>query len=270
MLVTRRPILRQFCREHPMPFLPVHVKEQLFSRKSLIWVDMHHQLLKMVSATIDILKKELHLEQESVVLSEEVVNGLVLVDIINGFCTVGAGPLAPREPNQQMTGMIEESVRLTRLFCEKKWPIFAFIDSHRPDQSEHPYPPHCVSGSDESNFVPGSMEKIDGSMEKDGSNVFIDWIKTNSIKSILVVGVCTDICVLDFVCSAISAINHGFLNPLEEVVVYSNGCATFDFPTEIAQNIKHGLAHPQELMHHVGLYMAKERGARIANKVSLP
>lgn len=47
----------------------------------------------MVSPTVDILKSEIPLEQESVVLSEDVVTGLVLVDIINGFCTVGAGNL---------------------------------------------------------------------------------------------------------------------------------------------------------------------------------
>ena len=47
----------------------------------------------MVSQAVDLLKNELPLEQESVGLPEDVVNGLVLVDIINGFCSVGAGNL---------------------------------------------------------------------------------------------------------------------------------------------------------------------------------
>lgn len=47
----------------------------------------------MVSHTVELLKNEIPLEQESVVLTEDTVNGLVLVDIINGFCTVGAGNL---------------------------------------------------------------------------------------------------------------------------------------------------------------------------------
>ena len=47
----------------------------------------------MVSQTTELLKNELPLEQELVVLPEDVVTGLVLVDIINGFCTVGAGNL---------------------------------------------------------------------------------------------------------------------------------------------------------------------------------
>ncbi|XP_031275199.1 nicotinamidase 1-like [Pistacia vera] len=238
----------------------------------------------MVSQTIDILKNELPLDQQLVVLPDDVVTGLVLVDIINGFCTVGAGNLAPREPNRQISGMIDESAGLARQFCEKRLPVLAFLDSHHPNKPEDPYPPHCIAGTDESNLVPAlqwleqepnvTMRRKDcfdgylGSIEEDGSNVFVDWVKNNHIKAILVVGVCTDICVLDFVCSTLSAKNRGFLGPLEEVVVYSRACATFDVPLNIARNTKGALAHPQEFMHHVGLYMAKERGAKIANQVS--
>ena len=47
----------------------------------------------MVSKTIDMLRNELPVQQESLVLSGEVPTGLVLVDVVNGFCTVGAGNL---------------------------------------------------------------------------------------------------------------------------------------------------------------------------------
>ncbi|KAF8406096.1 hypothetical protein HHK36_008176 [Tetracentron sinense] len=216
----------------------------------------------MVFQTLDLLKNELPLVQESLVLSQDFTTGLVLVDVINGFCTVGAGNLAPTEPNEQISGMVDESARLAKVFCEKKWPVLAFLDSHHPDKPEHPYPPHCIAGTDESNLVPALqwLEKepnvtirrkdcIDGflgSIEKDGSNMFVNWLKINNIKAILVVGICTDICVLDFVCSALSARNRGFLTPLEDVVVYSRGCATFDFPVQVAINIKDAIAHPQK------------------------
>ncbi|KAJ9174973.1 hypothetical protein P3X46_013563 [Hevea brasiliensis] len=238
----------------------------------------------MVSQTADLLKNELPLELEAVVLPEDGVTGLVLVDIINGFCTVGAGNLAPREPNRQISGMINESATLARVFCEKNWPVLAFLDSHHPNKPEEPYPPHCISGTDESNLVPAlqwleketnvTIRRKDcfdgflGSIQDDGSNVFVDWVKHNQIKTMVVVGICTDICVLDFVSSTLSARNLGFLSPLEKVVVYSRGCATFDVPLHVARNTKGALVHPQELMHHVGLYMAKERGAIIASEVS--
>lgn len=64
----------------------------------------------------------------------------------------------------------------------------------------------------------------------------------------LVVGICTDICVLDFVSSALSARNRGFLAPLEEVIVYSRGCATFDIPLEVAKAVKDVVSHPQVLL----------------------
>jgi nicotinamidase-related amidase len=238
----------------------------------------------MVFKTVDLVKNEIPFEEESVVFSKDVNTGLVLVDIINGFCTVGSGNLAPREPNRLITEMINESAKLARVFCDKKWPIMAFLDSHHPGKLEHPYPPHWITGTDESNLVPAlqwlerepnvTIRRKDcydgyiGSMEEDGSNLFIDWVKTNQIKALLVVGICTDICVLDFVCSTLSARNRGFLTPLEDVVVYSHGCATFDFPVSVAKNTKDTVAHPQELMHHVGLYMAKGRGAKIAREVS--
>lgn len=50
---------------------------------------------------------------------------------------------------------------------------------------------------------------------------------------------------LDFVCSTLSSKNRGFLNPLEDVVVYSQGCATFDFPVSVARNTKDISPHPQ-------------------------
>ncbi|KAF6176419.1 hypothetical protein GIB67_039558 [Kingdonia uniflora] len=179
------------------------------------------------SQIVDLVKDELPLHQDQTLfLSDDVKTGLVLVDVINGFCTVGAGNLAPREPNKQISAMVEESVRLSRVFCEKKWPILAFLDTHHPAKPEHPYPPHCLIGTDESNLVPSLqwLEKesnvtirrkycIDGflgSIEEDRSNIFEDWVKTNKLKAILVVGICTDICVFDFVASTLSAKNRGF------------------------------------------------------------
>lgn len=49
----------------------------------------------MVSPTVELLKNEIPFELQSVVITAEdnVITGLVLVDIINGFCTVGAGNL---------------------------------------------------------------------------------------------------------------------------------------------------------------------------------
>ncbi|GMN33997.1 hypothetical protein TIFTF001_004448 [Ficus carica] len=238
----------------------------------------------MISKTIDLLKEELPVTEEPFSLSGDVKTGLVLVDIVNGFCTVGAGNMAPRQPDKQISEMVDESVRLARAFCERKWPVFAFLDSHDPNIPEIPYPPHCFAGTDEARLVPALQwlenepnatlrckDCIDGflgAIEKDGSNVFVDWIKNNQIKAILVVGICTDICVLDFACSALSVRNRQLLAPLEDVIIYSGGCATFDLPVHVARAAKDVIAHPQNLMHHIGLYIAQGRGAKVVSEVS--
>jgi hypothetical protein len=65
---------------------------------------------------------------------------------------------------------------------------------------------------------------------------------------VLVVGICTDYCVLDFASSTLAARNIGRVTPLKDVVIYSEGCATFDLPVEVAMKIKGALAHPQVLL----------------------
>ncbi|XP_020227580.1 nicotinamidase 1 [Cajanus cajan] len=238
----------------------------------------------MVSSnTVELVREEIPVKQQPLTLSPDIKTGLVLVDVVNGFCTVGAGNLAPKEADARISQMVEESVRLSKAFSERKWPIFAFIDCHHPDKPEHPYPPHCLIGSHEAKLVPELLwlendpnatlrekECIDGflgAVEKDGSNVFIDWVKNNQIKQILVAGICTDICVLDFVCSALSARNRGFIPPLENVIVSSQASATYDLPLHVAKTNKELVSHPQELMHHIGLYIACGRGAHIASEV---
>lgn len=52
---------------------------------------------------------------------------------------------------------------------------------------------------------------------------------------------------LDFVCSALSARNRGFLSTLENVIVYSKACATYDIPVHVARTNKDVVAHPQVL-----------------------
>ncbi|KAH9297629.1 hypothetical protein KI387_029311, partial [Taxus chinensis] len=179
---------------------------------------------------------------------------------------------APQVPNQQINVMVEESVKLAKEFSARKWPMLAFLDTHHPDKPEPPYPPHCIAGTGEENLVP-ALEWLEddpnvvikhkdcingfiGCIQKDGSNAFVDWVKANEIQVVLVAGICTDICVLDFVVTVLSARNHGLIPPLEEVVVYSQGCATFDLPTDIAKSIDGAFPHPQEVTHHMGLYFA--------------
>ena len=214
--------------------------------------------------------------------------GLVIVDEVNGFATVGAGNLAPPVENPQVTHMVSETDRLARAFSERGWPLFAFIDSHQPGKPEPPYPPHCERGTGEDELVPALAWLADdkhttlvrkdcingfvGATRADGGNALVDWVNAHSVEELLVVGICTDICVMDFVLSALSARNHDMMPSLVDIVVYEGGCSTFDLPKTIAEQLGYGAtaSHPQDVTHYMGLYFMASRGARIACEVRLP
>ncbi|GAV75530.1 Isochorismatase domain-containing protein [Cephalotus follicularis] len=106
----------------------------------------------MVSTTLQLLKNELPFYEGSLLLNGDDKTGIVLVDVVNGFCTVCDGNLAPRQPDEQISSMVDESVKLAKAFSEKQWPVFAFLDSHHPDIPEPPYPSHCIIGTPESSM----------------------------------------------------------------------------------------------------------------------
>ena len=211
--------------------------------------------------------------------------GLVVVDEVNGFATVGAGNLAPPTPNAQVSRMVEETVAVGRRFQAERWPILAFLDTHQPGKPEPPYPPHCEAGTGEELLVP-ALEWLEseaaatlvrkdcingfvGAIGADGRNRLVDWVNENRLEAVLVVGICTDICVMDFVLTLLSARNHGMMPTMVDIVVYEPGCSTYDLPRAAAEQI--GLpstsAHPQDLTHHLGLYFMASRGAMLADRL---
>ena len=244
------------------------------------------------SALLAALETQLPIELRPYVLDGRAV-GLVVVHEVNGFCTVGAGNLAPREPNAQISKMVAETDRLARQFVQAKRPILAFLDTHEPDKPEPPYPPHCIRGSGEENHVPELLWLDDcsqvtnlrtdcinsyvgateasylGGGHGQSHNKVVDWVNGHRLDSIVTVGICTDICVLDFVATMLSARNHGLTPTLKDVVVYEPGCSTYDLPLAVTEEM--GLpptaAHPQALTHHIGLYVMAGRGALLASAI---
>lgn len=210
--------------------------------------------------------------------------GLVIIDEVNGFATVGCGPLAPPAPNAQVDRMIVETVALARRFIDAGRPVCASLDSHDPGRPEPPYPPHCLRGTGDDELVPAlkwleaesgatliakdCINFFVGAMQGD-RNLLLDWIGAGALDSVVVVGICTDICVMDFVLTLLSARNHGLAPTLRDVVVYEPGCATYDLPLDVARSL--GLpdtaAHPQSVTHHMGLYAMASRGALLSAEI---
>ncbi|SNB62833.1 Nicotinamidase-related amidase [Arboricoccus pini] len=216
--------------------------------------------------------------------------GLVIVDEVNGFCTVGAGNLAPRVADERIAAMIERTSRLARQFRGDDKPVLAFLDTHEAGKPEPPYPPHCERGTGEELLVDelawleedpdvtlirkdcingfvGAMEMACGKgLHGATHNKVVDWVNVHRLKSVIVVGICTDICVMDFVLTMLSARNHNCFPTLTDVVAFEPACATYDLSSETAKFL--GLpptsAHPREPTHHMALYFMAARGAIIA------
>jgi len=211
--------------------------------------------------------------------------GLVIVDEVNGFATVGAGPLAPARENAAVARMIAETDRLAHEFAVRDWPILAFLDSHQPGKAEPPYPPHCEIGTGQENLVPALAWLEDcrqaqlmrkdcingyvGAERPEGGNIVRDWIGRHQLRSLVVVGICTDICVMDFVLTLLSARNHGLVAPLRDILVHGPGCSTYDLPRDqaIAIGLPATAGHPQDLAHHIGLYVMAARGAVLTDEL---
>jgi nicotinamidase-related amidase len=164
-------------------------------------------------------------EQMPVALEDVVVagrTGLVIVDEVNGFATVGAGNLAPATPNEQVSRMVAETDSLAHAFLDRGLPVLAFLDTHEPGKPEPPYPPHCERGTGEEELVPelawlaeapgvtlvrkDCINGFVGAIDLDsGANRIVDWVNEHGLETVLVVGICTDICVMDFVLTFLSA-----------------------------------------------------------------
>ena len=213
--------------------------------------------------------------------------GLVIVDEVNGFATVGAGYLAPPVENENVTAMIDETDLLARAFTAQARPILAFLDTHVPGKPEPPYPPHCEAGTGEEDLVPklrwleqdrnttlirkDCINGFVGSITKDGRNLTVDWVNKHRLDSVLVVGICTDICVMDFVLTFLSARNHDLMPSLKDILVHEAACSTYHLPRNAAVEIGlgHHAAHPQDISHYMGLYFMASRGARLVDRVTV-
>ena len=214
--------------------------------------------------------------------------GLIIVDEINGFCQVAGGALAPQAPNAQVSRMVALSDTLARTFSERNRPLLVFIDSHAPGKPEPPYPAHCEQGSGEDELVAElawlEEEPQATLVRKDCINGYVgaidphtqvnalqEWVSDEGLESLVVVGICTDICVMDLVLTLLSARNHGLLGKVRDIVVLEPGCATYDLPAEVVEQL--GLpdtaTHPQADSHHIGLYCMAARGAVIASQLEL-
>ena len=180
-------------------------------------------------------------------------NLLVVIDMVNGFVNFGA--LADKKIDK-ITPTI---INLIKNSKKNNFEVLAFKDCHSKDDEEFKtFPPHCIKGTEESELIPQLKEienMFDYIIDKNTTNGFIttefqELIKNNTYDNVLVCGCCTDICVINYVSSYINYINNK--NLTTKIIVFENGCYTFDAPN-----------HNAEKTHKQALDDMKDMGAKI-------
>ncbi len=237
-----------------------------------------------MTSLLSLLEKELPIHSQLIQVSRKA--GLIIIDEVNGFATVGCGPLAPRTENPQVTTMIKETDRLARTFVQHSMPILVFLDTHDEATPEDPYPLHCLKGSGDEELV-AALKWLEGCsqatlMQKNcingfvggidlesGRNRVINWITSHHLDQLILVGICTDICVMDFALTMLSARNHGMTPTLKDIVIFTRALATYHMSHEEAArlNLSKTAIHPQDLTHHLGQYFMQQRGALLADRL---
>ena len=155
---------------------------------------------------------------------------LVIVDMVNGFLT--EGPLS----SPRSAAVLPACEALLQAAKDRGLPVIAFADCHEPDCIEFAsFPPHCIRGTSESEIAP-SLRAIGGFtvIEKNSTNGAIHpdfqaWLAANAgLTRIVVCGVCTDICVMQFCLTLKTLCNQA--DRALEVVLVPEAAATYDAP----------------------------------------
>lgn len=176
---------------------------------------------------------------------------LIVVDVINGFIKTGA--LADQKISKIIPYVSEEIER----GLQRKDDIVAFIDAHEKDAIEfEAFPVHCLKGTYESQLVDELLPYQDKMhlIEKNSTNGFLaesfhPYLK-NNYEEIILVGCCTDICVLQLALSLKTYFNHNNINQL--ITVVEKATATFDLPH-----------HEANLYHEMAINLMSQAGINI-------
>ncbi|MCD7730843.1 MAG: cysteine hydrolase [Oscillospiraceae bacterium] len=157
-------------------------------------------------------------------------SALVIVDIVNGFIREGA------MSSSDIENIIPPSVSLAEGFKSAEMPIVAFADCHKKGCAEfNSFPEHCLDGTSESELV-DELKAVGGYtlIRKNSTNgfherAFRSFIEENpNIETFVVVGDCTDICVLQF-CLALKTY-FNCENKRCDIIVPVSCVETYDAP----------------------------------------
>ncbi len=177
---------------------------------------------------------------------------LVILDMVKGFSDFG------NLSSERVHALSSPISDLAQCFDGRGFETVVFADSHSKESPEFDqYPVHCLAGSEESELIEGLQNlKHMHLIRKNSTNGFLEpefqrLLKINpDWQQFIVVGNCTDICVLQFTSTLKAAYNRMDLNV--QVCVPVNLVATYDAPH-----------HPGDDIHLFALYLMEQGGVEL-------
>lgn len=187
---------------------------------------------------------------------------LIVVDMNNGFAKAGA-LYSPR-----IEALIPEVSRLAHSFARvEDIPVLLVNEDHPEDAKEFSsYPPHCVRGTEEIEVIE-ELKDISSKIiiGKNCTNAFVvDEFKpvvmnlyNKGIKSFVIAGDCTDICIYQAAVSLQTYFNHNNLQG--EVIVPISAVDTYDLQLS---------SHNGDLMNVMFLYSMLGNGIKVVKGIN--
>ncbi len=183
-------------------------------------------------------------------------SALIAVDIVNGFIREGAmaSPL--------IESIIKPSAELMKKFAAENMPAVVFADCHEKGCAEFSsFPEHCLDGTSESEPV-DEIKAVGGYVliKKNSTNgfheaAFRDFLgKYPEITTFVVIGDCTDICVLQF-CLALKTYFNS-VNRVSEIIVPADCAETYDAP-----------AHSEAFMNLAAYKIMSDSGVKFVKTI---
>jgi nicotinamidase-related amidase len=197
--------------------------------------------------------------------------GIISVDVIKGFCTVG--PLS----SPRVNNIVEPIARLFELAWEQGIRDIALPqDSHPQNAVEFAqYTPHCIRGTEESQTVDAfkalpffDQIKV---IEKNSINARLApemdaWIRERQrIKNWIIVGDCTDLCTYQLAMHTRLTANQEQQKDVR-VILPVNTVDTYDMPVDQANQFGI-IPHDAEFLHLIFLYHMMLNGVEIVTEI---
>lgn len=169
-------------------------------------------------------------------IKNEIKDMIVVVDMINGF--VKEGPLH----DEKIMNIVPTIKSIVERLKDARLAVIE--DTHHDGSKEfESFPAHCLANTNESRTIDElqylfDLNNLHYEIHKNSTNGAFKLIENNCMentKRFIIVGCCTDICVLHLSLTLKTYINEYDLD--KEVIVIEDGVATFDAPNHDAKKM---------------------------------